>query len=98
MEYKTYKVVCEKCGGSDVIKITPDRTVFYTEHFPIIAARFRPDMQWGFECGKCGNDSRVAPEESNQIEKLVQGGAHAIDAIRDSLKIKDSTKFRMEPV
>jgi len=86
-----------KCSDSDELKITPDRTVFFTKHVPIIAARFRPDMQWGFEC-QCGNDSRIAPSEIDQIEILVQGGAHAVDAIRDSLKIDDKSKFKMEQI
>lgn len=98
MTYETYKVTCLKCKGSDNLKITPDHTVFFTEHFPIIAARFRPDMNWGFECGSCGNDSRVALEEKDQLNTLVRGGEHSIQKIADSLKIKDELKFSMVQV
>lgn len=90
-----YKVTCEKCGGSDVISITPDRTVFYTEHTPIISARYRPDMNWGFEC-TCGQDSRVAPEEAGALEKIVRGGEHSIAQIAKSLTPKNELKFSME--
>lgn len=92
-----YKVTCEKCGGSDVISITEKHEVFYTEHTPIIAARFRPDLFWGFEC-LCGQDSRLAPEELGQIEKLVRGGEHAIQAIKKSLIPHNELKFKMEQI
>ena len=97
MKLDEYKVTCTKCGDSDLLKITADNTVFFTKHVPIIAARFRPDLNWGFEC-QCGQDSRVAPEEVDQVEILVTGGAHAVDAIKESLKIKDNTKFKMERI
>lgn len=90
-----YKVTCQKCGGTDELSITPEKQVFYKEHTPIIAARYRPDLNWGFEC-TCGQDSRVAPQEKDQIGRLVRGGEHAIDAILKTLTPKNELKFRME--
>lgn len=98
MTTDNFRVTCEKCGGSDVLKITPDRIVFYTEHTPIISARFRPDMNWGFEC-MCGQDSRVAPEEKDSLHVLVRNASEsAIKAIANSLTPKNNLKFRMESV
>lgn len=96
MTYETYKVTCKKCKGYDTLKITPDRQVFYTEHTPIIAARFRGDLQWGFEC-QCGNDNRLAAIEKTQAEMLVKNASPtAFQHILDSLKLDDKKQFAME--
>lgn len=89
-----YRVICQKCGGSDELSITPDRKVFYKEHTPIISSRYRPDMKWGFEC-TCGQDSRISPQEKDQVEKLVKGGEHTIEAIKKTLTSKNELKFKM---
>jgi hypothetical protein len=96
MQIKSYKVTCEQCGGSDTLKITDDNTVFYTNHVPIISARFRPDLQWGFECS-CGQDSRVAIEEKDQLDMLVRGAPQTVRQIARNLKRGNESKFRMEP-
>jgi hypothetical protein len=101
---KSYKVVCESCQRSDVLKISEYtfdgqhiRKVDYTNHEPIISARFRPDMNWGFEC-LCGQDSRVAPQEKDALHRLVKNGSEqAIKAIAKSLTPRNELKFRMEP-
>jgi len=90
-----FTVTCEQCGGHDVLSITPDRTVFYKEHTPIISARYRPDMKWGFEC-VCGQDSRVAPEEKDVLGRIVRGGEHSIEQIAKSLTPHNELKFKME--
>lgn len=93
-----YDVTCEACGGSDVITISPDRTVFYKNHTPIISARFRPDMNWGFEC-TCGQDSRVAPQEKDQLVMLVKNGSAAtIESIAKSLTPRNELKFKIEKI
>lgn len=92
-----YKVTCQKCKGEDELTITDQNQVFYKKHTPIISARFRPDLKWGFEC-ECNNDSRVAPQEKDQVGILVRGGDHAIDAIKKALKPKNELKFRMEKI
>lgn len=93
-----YLVTCEKCGGSDELSITSDnKNVFYKDHTPIISARFRPDLNWGFEC-TCGQDSRVAPQEKDNLETLVRGGEHAIEAIAKALTPKNELKFRIQKI
>lgn len=90
-------VTCLKCKGASHIKIINDNQVMYIDHTPIIACRFRGDMQWGFEC-RCGNDSRLAREEADNAPMLMQAGsAQALQNLVDSLKIKDDRKFRMSP-
>lgn len=96
MGFKTYKVTCEKCGGHDDLKITDDKQVFYTEHTPIISARFRPDMNWGFEC-ICGQDSRIAIEEKSVLKQIVKNADEVtIKQLADNLVPKSEHKFRME--
>ncbi len=94
-EVKNYKVVCMKCKGVSRLAILDGKDVMYKDHTPIISARYRPDMKWGFEC-QCGNDSRVAPEEKDDLHFLVQGGEHAIEKIAKGLIPKNENKFAME--
>lgn len=78
------------------MKITPDRQVLYTNHTPIISARFRGDLRWGFEC-MCGNDNRLAAQEKNQAPVLVKNASdQAMKHILASLRIDDRKKFSME--
>ena len=95
MDVKKYVITCLKCKGQSRINIIDNQTVMYVDHIPIIACRLRGDLQWGFEC-QCGNDSRLARQEVGQIDMLVQGGAHAIEKLTKSLKVKDKLKFKME--
>lgn len=98
MKLKSYRVTCKKCGGSDVLKITDKNQVFYTEHTPIIAARFRPDLKWGFEC-MCGNDSRLAIEEKDQLGFLVKNASkQTVADIAKNLTKTNATRFKMETV
>lgn len=94
-EVKNYKIVCRKCKGVSRLAIMNGKDVLYKDHTPIISARLRPDMKWGFEC-QCGNDSRVAPEEKEDLNFLVQGGEHSIKRIAASLVPKNENKFLME--
>ena len=71
----------------------------YIDHTPIISCRFRGDLNWGFEC-MCGNDSRLAREEREDVDMLVQASDEdykqtIIEKLIASLKIKDAKKFRM---
>lgn len=96
MGFTTYTVTCEKCGGHDELKITDNKQVFYTEHTPIISARFRPDMQWGFEC-LCGQDSRIALEEKASLQTIVKNASDStIEALAKSLRPKSELMFKME--
>ena len=97
MQAEKYEVTCKNCGGHDTLTIVNGREVMYKNHTPIISARFRGDLKFGFEC-LCGNDSRLARSERPQIETLVRGGEHAIEAVKESLLIKDEDKFQMVKV
>lgn len=59
-----------------------------------MAARWRKDMRWGFEC-KCGNDNRLALAEKGDMDKLVMGTPLSIAKIAKSLTIPDSEQFTM---
>lgn len=96
--FRKYKVICESCKGSDTLTISSDnKQVMYDEHLPIISARFRPDLKWGFEC-TCGQDSRVSPQEINTLDRIVKGGEHSIATIKKSLTKNNELKFRMEQI
>lgn len=98
---KRYKVTCLDCNGSDVITIDEDKHVVvdYEEKFntPFRVFRWRSDYKWGFECG-CGNDNRLAPSESDSMDKLVKGDPLSIKKIAASLLIPDEKQFKMEVV
>lgn len=79
------------------MKIINGIQIDYEKHTPIISARFRADDTWGFEC-LCGQYNLLAPAEEKNINTLVKGGLHAIDAIKESLKLPDDNKFRMESI
>jgi len=55
-------------------------------------------MQWGFECGSCGNDSRLAVEERDQIAMLVKGAENTIKEIAQKLKKGNEKLFKMEAI
>lgn len=106
MEMKSYKVTCLNCDGSNIVKVTEVRTNEYQldfneDHFKnpdnirIISGRYRPDMQFGWEC-ICRNTSIVCREEFKDIKKLVpMGGKAEIERLTKSLATKDNKKFSM---
>lgn len=96
MDAKNYIVTCLKCKGSSRIAIVDSKHVIYKDQTPIIASRLRGDLKWGFECA-CGNDNRLAQIEKKDAELLVQNVTKSkFKQIIDTLKIKDTTQFRME--
>lgn len=65
-----YKVYCnsKKCKGTLIFNIylrnghqIPEEQVSITQYE--VRARKRFDNEWGFKCGKCGNDSIMCQEE-----------------------------------
>lgn len=106
MNSKKYNVTCLKCKKTNEVVITEVRANEFAidlnnyhkrhpENVAIISGRYRGDMQFGWEC-MCGNDSRVARDEFQDISKLViNGSKQAIEKITNSLKITDSKKFKM---
>lgn len=99
---KRYRVTCNNCKGSAELTIDDSSPlkpqVVYHQHTPIIASRFRGDGQWGFEC-QCGNDSRVAFSEKDQIEVLVQNmDKTRLKAMAKGLEKKAGSRFTMRAV
>lgn len=98
---RNYRVTCLKCKQSDILTINEaDHQVWdYAKKIMtnLLSARWRSDMQWGFECA-CGNDNRLSRAEAKDFKRLVSGDALSIKKIADSLKIEDKTQFRMEAV
>ncbi len=102
MTTQKYNVTCLKCKRSAKINVIDETKMMFIDHVPILAARFRGDLKFGFEC-MCGNDSRIAREEKDDIEMLVVTSdpmvkETAVKRLADSLLIEDKLKFRMEPV
>lgn len=98
MEAKKYRVTCLNCKHSSLLNIVNEQQVIYIDHLPIISARLRGDLKWGWEC-ICGNDSRLAREEAPQAEMLVAGSsAEIIKQVIGSLEYEDKSKFAMELV
>lgn len=96
-----YKVTCLECNKSDIITIdeSQQRVVDYDGKFdtPFNAFRWRPDLKWGFEC-KCGNNNQLAPQEKDDMSKLVQGDPISLKRIAESLLIPDDKQFEMRAV
>jgi len=96
---KNFSVTCLRCKETSRLKILNDTNVMYIDHVPIIAARLRGDMNWGFEC-ICGNDSRVAPDEKDNLDFLIQMSDPirkkiTINQIAKTLSAKNHLKFKM---
>lgn len=97
---KKYKVTCLKCNESDVLVINDSDHVVHDfgngAGTNLLAARWRGDGEWGFEC-RCGNDNRLSKHEEKDLKKLVvRGDPLSIKRIADSLKIPDNKQFSME--
>lgn len=96
MNKQNYKITCNKCGNSSRVTIINDAKIDYIDHTPIISARLRRDMQWGFEC-MCGNDTRIAKQEMSTAHSLIQGSSQqTVDAVIDKIKQSDDDTFIME--
>lgn len=106
---KSYRVTCLNCKGSNVAIVIRNGDEYIidlnTDHrkdpnnIHIISARYRGDMQFGWECGSCGNTSIIARQEFPQIKELIiNGGPSAIQKITNSLKVNDDKKFKMAEI
>lgn len=95
---KRYKVTCLQCEKSDVIVVDESRhqVIDYEGKMNtnFRTFRWRGDLQWGFEC-ICGNDNRLAPNESKDFDKLVKGDPESLKKIAASLLIDDKKQFEM---
>lgn len=94
-----YKVVCLKCGESDILTIDDIRHIVMDYEKKIQtnfgAFRWRADLKWGFIC-QCGNDNRLAANEADDFDKLVKGDPASVKNIAASLLIPDEKQFTME--
>lgn len=107
MEMKQYQVTCLNCKGSNIAVITEVRSGDFEinlnadhrrspDNVHIISARYRGDMNFGWECN-CGNTSLLAREELPEIKSLViNGGSAVIEHLTNSLKVADSKKFAIK--
>jgi hypothetical protein len=98
---KSYKVTCLQCKESDTVTIEESghRVIDWAKQIStnFLAARWRKDLQWGFEC-KCGNDNRLAKGELSDFSNLVQGDDLSIKRIADTLAIPDKEQFTMRSI
>lgn len=98
---KKYKVTCLQCNGSDVLTIDDmgHQVIDYENKLNTTfkSFRWRPDLKWGFEC-LCGNENRLAPQESEDFDKLVKGDSESLKKIAANLLIPDETQFEMRAV
>ena len=96
-----YKVTCLQCGESDVLTVDEDRHIVIDYEgkmkTPFRSFRWRGDAKWGYFC-QCGNDNRLAPNEADDFDKLVQGDEASLKNITASLLIDDSKQFKTEVV
>jgi hypothetical protein len=95
---KRYKVTCLDCGESDILNID-DQNHFVGDSEKklltnLLSYRWRPDLRWGYLC-KCGNDNRLAPQEADDFDKLVDGDPITVQKIAASLLIPDEKQFEM---
>lgn len=96
-----YRVTCLDCGESDEIQVdNMNHQVGDTERKLLtnfLSFRWRKDFKWGFLC-KCGNDNRLASQESEDFDKLVAGDPISVKKIAESLKIPDEKQFKMRKI
>lgn len=92
----TYKVVCLNCKQSDTVAIDDRNHIAFQYgkgvNTNITAARWRPDLKWGFEC-ICGNYDLLAQNED--VDKYVNAPPLRLKQIIDLLK-DTKPKFNFE--
>jgi hypothetical protein len=98
MTKQEFTVTCINCKGKSRVAIQDEKFITYIDETPIISARYRKDLKWGFEC-ICGNDTRLCNEElydmQNQVE--VKGSSQAtVEAVIDRMKQSREDSFIME--
>lgn len=90
-----YKITCKKCRGTSKVKIIDDEHIQYIDTTPIISARKRKDLQWGFEC-LCGNDTRMCKQEFPEATNLLKGSSGSvITRVIDNMRQSNEDNFIM---
>lgn len=95
---KRFKVTCLECGESDIVTIDEDGHQMLMQdkvmQTPIASARWRKDLEWGFECF-CGNYDLLSNEEKGDWKKLISGSPLRIAQIVQILAQKPKKRFNM---
>ncbi len=98
MTKQNYTITCTNCKGKSRVVIEEDSFITYIDETPIISARYRKDLKWGFEC-ICGNDTRLCQEElfEEDSKVKVKGSSQAtVEAVIDRMKQSGEDSFIME--
>ena len=75
--------------------IANDEYIEYKDTTPIISARKRKDLKWGFEC-MCGNDTRMCKQEFPEAPILLKGSSgDVMTRVIDNMKQSDDDSFVM---
>lgn len=92
-----YRVQCTNCNNTEEIIVDKDNTVFWGK-MPtyIVSARYRLDMNWGFQC-ICGNNDIITKQEQKEIANLQAPDPVDISRVLKSI-IPDKPRFKMFPV
>lgn len=98
MSKKNVTITCTECKGKSRVIIIDNIFIEYIDNTPIISARYRKDMKWGFEC-LCGNDTRLCKEELYEEKSKVQvkgSNKQTVNAVIDRMKQSSEDGFIME--
>lgn len=92
------KITCKQCKRSSRVRFKNDQYIEYIDTTPIISARKRKDLKWGFEC-LCGNDSRMCKLELARADELLKGSSKEVmQRVIDNMKVTDDDSFVMTEV
>lgn len=95
---KSYKVICKKCKGSNVVAIDEHSgRIFWDGCDRIISGRRRLDGKWGWQC-LCGNNSILTKQEDEYITDKVNPDPKEIEAVIKNLIPETKNIFSMQPV
>lgn len=95
---KPYSITCKQCNGTAKVTIKDDQFIDYIDTTPIISARKRSDLKWGFEC-ICGNDTRLCKEELEHPTDFVKSDSvQTMNGVIDRLRQSSDDSFVMTEV
>jgi hypothetical protein len=98
MTKQEFTITCTNCKGKSRVVVKDEKFIEYIDETPIISARYRKDLKWGFEC-ICGNDTRLCKEElfDSEAQVKVKGSSQAtVEAVIDRMKQSSEDSFIME--
>lgn len=89
-----YRVKCKNCKRTEDIAIDEQRNIHWGDVKNIISGRYRLDMQWGWECGGCGNNDLVSDQEKAEIKNLQAPDPNDISKVLKAIKTQEP-RFEM---